>query len=136
MSTKESNTDDWGDKPIPEDAAIKAAHPIRTKRHDLYEEAQRMVGAKRGKFALVELVNWLLHRVDAATWKPAKGAPKYRVLLVKMADGAIGVAHRDDDSAWWDCHVERAGRVSYFSTRVIDEPTHYRELPVASEGGK
>lgn len=34
------------DKPLPEDEAIKAAHPMRTNRHDLYQEAQRMVSAK------------------------------------------------------------------------------------------
>lgn len=71
---------------------------------------------------------------NAAAWKPAKDAPRHQALLVKMADGTICVAHRDDDSAWWDCHVDRAGDVSYFSTQVIDEPTHYRELPAAPEG--
>jgi hypothetical protein len=56
---------DAGDRPIPEDAAIKAAHPLRTGRHDIYAEAMRMVGAKHSKGALVELVNWLLWRVEA-----------------------------------------------------------------------
>ena len=55
-----------GDKPIPEDDAIAAAHPLRTGRHDLYDEAQRLVSAKHSKGALVDLVNWLLHRQDAA----------------------------------------------------------------------
>ncbi len=48
------------DRALPEDAAIHAAHPMRTDRHDLYVEAMRMVGAKRSKGALVALVNWLL----------------------------------------------------------------------------
>lgn len=48
------------DKPLPEDEAIKAAHPLRSGRHDLYQEAMRLVGAKRSKGALVELVTWLL----------------------------------------------------------------------------
>lgn len=55
-----------GDMPLPEDAAIKAARPTRSGRHDLYQEARRLVGAKRSKFALVDLVNWLLHRVEKA----------------------------------------------------------------------
>ena len=50
------------DRPLPEDAAINAAHPIRTGNHAAYAEATRMVGAKRSKGALVELVNWLLTR--------------------------------------------------------------------------
>lgn len=49
------------DRPLPEDAAIKAAFPTRSERHDLYGEAMRMVGAKYSKGALVALVNWLLH---------------------------------------------------------------------------
>lgn len=52
----------WDDAPLPEDAAISAAHPTRSGRHDLYAEAMRLVGAKRSKGALVALVNWLLVR--------------------------------------------------------------------------
>lgn len=48
------------DAPLPEDAAIQAAHPLRTGRHDLYAEAMRLVGARHSKAGLVELVNWLL----------------------------------------------------------------------------
>ncbi len=48
------------DTPLPEDAAIAAAHPTRTGRHDLYAEAMRLVGARRSKGGLVALVNWLL----------------------------------------------------------------------------
>ena len=51
------------DRPIPEDELIAAAHPTETKDHESYEEALRMVGAKRSKYALVDLVNWLLHRL-------------------------------------------------------------------------
>lgn len=53
-----------GDTPLPEDAAIKAAHPTRTGRHDLYAEAMRLVGARRSKGGLVELVCWLLGRAE------------------------------------------------------------------------
>lgn len=48
------------DKPLPEDAAIAAAFPTLTGRHDIYAEAMRLVGAKHSKAALVALVNWLL----------------------------------------------------------------------------
>lgn len=49
-----------GDRPIFEDAAIAEAHPLRSGRHDLYANAMRLVGAKRSKAPLVELVTWLL----------------------------------------------------------------------------
>lgn len=39
---------------------IKAAHPTRTGRHDIYAEAMRLVGERHLKADLVELVNWLL----------------------------------------------------------------------------
>lgn len=52
------------DSALPEDAAIKACHPTRSERHDLWAEALRLVGAKHSKYALVELVNWLLHRLE------------------------------------------------------------------------
>ena len=54
------------DQDIPEDEFIDAAHPLETKRFDLHNEAMRLVGAKHSKGALVDLVNWLLHRIDAA----------------------------------------------------------------------
>lgn len=56
--------DDWGDAPLPEDEAIKAAFPTRSGRHDLYGEAMRLVSARRSKAGLVALVNWLLHRAE------------------------------------------------------------------------
>ncbi len=40
--------------------AIQAAHPMRTKRFDLYDEAMRLVGERHAKGDLVDLVNWLL----------------------------------------------------------------------------
>lgn len=64
------------DKPLPEDGLIRAAHPTRSGRHGVYGEAFRMVGAKRSKFALVDLVNWLLVRL--ATEKVPEGKPKGR----------------------------------------------------------
>ena len=52
------------DRPLPEDEAIDAAFPTRSGRHDTYQEAMRMVGAKRSKGALVALVNWLLIKAE------------------------------------------------------------------------
>lgn len=49
------------DQPLPEDAQISAAHPMETKQHALYTEALRLVGAKKSKYGLVGLVNWLLY---------------------------------------------------------------------------
>lgn len=57
---------EWDDHSLPEDEAIAAAHPMRTGRHDLYQEAMRLVGAKHSKAALVELVNWLLAKQESA----------------------------------------------------------------------
>ena len=54
------------DSPLPEDDAIALAHPLRSGRHDLYTEAMRLVGARRSKASLVELVCWLLLRVAVA----------------------------------------------------------------------
>ena len=58
------------DRGIPEDDAIDAVHPAHTNQHhDLYGEAMRMVGAKRSKGALVDLVTWLLiERETLARW--------------------------------------------------------------------
>ena len=54
----------WTDEdlPLPEDADIEAAHPKITRKYEIYDEAYRMVSAKRSKDSLVNLVNWLLTR--------------------------------------------------------------------------
>lgn len=62
------DTDD--DKPLPEDAEIKAAFPTRSERHDLYGEAMRLVGARRSKGGLVALVTWLLLRAEHQRTEP------------------------------------------------------------------
>jgi hypothetical protein len=54
------------DQPIPEDAAIHAAHPAFTQKYILFAEAQRLVRSKPSRGAMVELVNWLLVRATAA----------------------------------------------------------------------
>lgn len=59
--------DSWADEdqPLPEDEAIRAAHPTSSGAHHRYAEAMRLVGAKRSKYALVDLVNWLLSKRTA-----------------------------------------------------------------------
>lgn len=47
-----------------EQTAIESAHPLTTGRHDLYNEAMRLVGERHGKGDLVDLVNWLLYRIE------------------------------------------------------------------------
>lgn len=46
-------------------AEISAAHPLKTDRHDLYREAMRLVGPRKSRMDLTELVNWLLVRATA-----------------------------------------------------------------------
>lgn len=60
-----------GDESLPEDAAIDAVYPIGNPNADTscfkrYENALRMVGKRRSKYALVDLVNWLLTRAEQA----------------------------------------------------------------------
>lgn len=49
-----------GDETLPEDKQIASIHPTKSGDHDGYMEAMRLVGAKRSKGALVDLVHWLL----------------------------------------------------------------------------
>jgi hypothetical protein len=48
-----------------EAAAIRATHPSSSGRHDLYAEALRLVGARHQKGELVDLVTWLLWRIES-----------------------------------------------------------------------
>lgn len=66
------------DKPIPEDEAIKAAHPIRTGKHAVYVRALEMVSAKHSKGALVEMVNWLLVEIEKHDEVSAKAIESLR----------------------------------------------------------
>lgn len=54
------------DKTTEEAAAIRAAHPLISGRHDLYMEAMRLVGARHSKGDLVDLVTWLLLRAEGS----------------------------------------------------------------------
>ena len=62
---------------------IEAAHPVRTGRHDLYQEAMRLVGERQGKSELVNLVNWLLARLDAGEVPDVLEMPAPRTVRVK-----------------------------------------------------
>ena len=45
---------------------IDASHPMRTGAHDAYATALDMVGNRHSKGALVDLVCWLIQRVNMA----------------------------------------------------------------------
>jgi hypothetical protein len=53
------------DEPLPEDAEIMGCHPVNlpeSERHDLYVEAMRLVGARRSKYGLINLLHWQLRK--------------------------------------------------------------------------
>lgn len=81
------------DKPLPEDAEIHAHHPVVNGSHKTYEEALRMVGAKRSKGALVDLVNWLLQRAEAAE-RRAEANEKKLSALIAVAENACSTYSR------------------------------------------
>ncbi len=75
----QAEENEWADRPTPEDAAIQAVFPTRSDRHDLYMEAQRLVHDRHGKFALVAMVNWLLHRIEGRPVADSSGQAKQSV---------------------------------------------------------
>lgn len=74
------------DQAIPEDEAIRAAHPTRSGRHGLYQVALRLVGAKKSKKALVELVNWLLLERSDLGQLVLEALPYVEVVRAQMPD--------------------------------------------------
>ncbi|MGL4638861.1 MAG: hypothetical protein ACRCVX_03885 [Shewanella sp.] len=62
LSQKSQWTED--EEAQPEAAQIHESHPLQSNRHDLYAEALRLVSARRSKYSLVDLVNWLLHKAE------------------------------------------------------------------------
>lgn len=87
-----------GDEPLPEDAAIEAAFPTRSGRHDLYAEARRLVGARRSKAGLVALVTWLLVEVDEVRAR-LPGTPDHLTEDGWMRIGALDAVGRR--SLWY-----------------------------------
>jgi len=73
---------DEDDRGLPEDSAIHAAHPVRSGAHDRYMDAARMVGAKRSKYALIDLVNWLMSERDAAVKRAEEAEAKLMGVIV------------------------------------------------------
>ena len=69
---------------------IEASHPLQTGAHDAYATALEMVGNRHSKGALVDLVCWLVQRVDDAEEKlrtrgvalPREPQPVADVILV------------------------------------------------------
>lgn len=60
---------EWGspdDKPLPEDEAIERVHPVNEGVPKLYTEAMRFVEARYSKYGLINVMNWLLHRIHFA----------------------------------------------------------------------
>lgn len=55
----------WQDKDDQWSEAIKASHVTKTKYYQAYDQALTMVGNRKSKYALVDLVCWLLQRLDA-----------------------------------------------------------------------
>ncbi|HXE63139.1 MAG TPA: hypothetical protein VN519_06335 [Bryobacteraceae bacterium] len=87
------------DYPLPEDAEIEAAHPLKTGRHDLYAEANRLVSAKHSKAALVSLVNWLLLRTTVAEERAQRAE---RDAMIAKSINAEIVGERNSMSALVD----------------------------------
>lgn len=56
----DDRTDEYSDK-------IKAAHPTRTKEYGKHTLAMRLVSSRKSKGELVDLVNWLLQKIDITT---------------------------------------------------------------------
>jgi hypothetical protein len=78
------------DRPLPEDDAIEAAHPVNDKRNTpLFEEALRLVDARRSKYGLVELVTWLLARErDAKSERDAFAVQSHARGQASLSTGA------------------------------------------------
>lgn len=121
--------------------AIDAAHPINSGDHDTFERAVQLVGARRSKYGLVGLVNYLLRetaRLRAEMeWRPIETAPKTypcpvvdlwvhgkrwpnMVWEITSPAHPYGVWKRDGDD-WHDA----CGWL---------EPTYWRYPPAAPEG--
>jgi hypothetical protein len=97
----------WQDEdlPLPEDSDMEAALPMRTGDHARFEEAVRLVGAKRSKAALVLLVNWLLKERDEQASKRDERDRVVQDLLCKeehyQAEITRLESERDEARAKW-----------------------------------
>lgn len=135
------------DLPLPEDAVIHAAHPNRTGAHERYQEALRLVGAKRSKYALVDLVNWMLSerdeaRAEAASWKAKREdseryVESYRKAMLE-ARAACAAKDKALQTVEWDgrnncpgCNWNKrynGGHASHCCVKLALSPTAGSEL--------
>lgn len=60
---REAEQTAWADTPDKWSDEIVAAHPMKTGDHDTRAIANEMVSNRHSKFALIDLVNWLLARI-------------------------------------------------------------------------
>lgn len=82
LATTKSWTD--SDQKLPEDEAIMEAHPVGSKlttADTIYLEAIRLVSAKRSKYALVDLVNWLLARISDLSRNQCEKEPAWTLKI-------------------------------------------------------
>lgn len=52
----------WADREDEYTPAIKQSHPVLTKNYEAYDKALAMVGNRKSKYALVDLVSYLLQK--------------------------------------------------------------------------
>lgn len=89
----------------PLEAAIEAAHPVSSKRHDLWAEALDMVSARHEKYELVCLVNWLLHQRAALDSPAPQDAPGEVEAMLRDLYSAGNAEYQSAD--WGDLGGER-----------------------------
>lgn len=120
--------------------AIKAAHPLRTGNHERYARAQEMVSARHAKAELIELVNWLLMRAEAAESQKETVSTKLEEALDALAEKEVTLPEvtftddelrrmisRDED----DCGLEELLAAS--SAEYAKIPEHHRSADVKAE---
>ena len=77
----------WGpDTPDEYSAAIDAAHPLVTGRGEQYQIALKMVGNRRDKYGLVNLVHWLLEARAQEREACAQIADKEAAVFTKIGE--------------------------------------------------
>lgn len=122
----------WQDDP---DASykdiIQANHPTVTGDHETYSDAMRLVGQRHSKYALIDLVNWLLVRLKNRDWEDKRWqlietAPKAGIFLgiIQCSKGQFGspfMALWNEDTGRYECEAQ---------TEILPHhPTHWMPLP-------
>lgn len=120
------NRRQWKDTEDHDDAhtaAIDAAHPCNTGKHALYANALEMVGNRYSKYALVDLVNWLLARAEAAKARVKElesgvGMVQYRRLQAQLREAEARVRELED--AMRDIRLFVAGEALPTKKRALE----------------